>query len=594
MKETLLNLLALALVVISTNSYPDELQTTYSRALALFNSQKYFEAYKLLDKVITQNESSPLQFYIKAFDTLNEAFLHGQINEKNLLQETKKYDELLEKREINEVRVLESFLYLLANTKNVKKIEEICKKIILVDDKNVTASFFLMKILIQKEKFDLTYKTGIRIIKEIPVDEMNYQLINEIKYLSLISKIYSKNLKDIEEILSYIKDNKTPQLAYILINIYYSTMKFEKVKEIIDEVGIIDPEIAAKTYIALNDKTSLRNVLDEYHDEITEEIKNLANGFLNDRISEVKKHINSQVLKGDPIAMKLKLEISTKEKSQKEVDQALKEISYFLFVQGRYKDTIYYLEKIKTKDDLSYYLLGSCYMEQKEYEKALKAFSKIKNVFKIDAKIREVFLMISLGNYKKARETIKKIIKEVTSKGNDIQKMLVSQTLIELGDTKSAIKILNSCNNKDTAEYNITLATIYFLEKSYSNAEKILKSVLENDEYNIYAMNALAYLWATKNENLKEALKLISLSMFFESEDYTLLDTAAFIHYKMKNYQKAKELITKSIENMEKEGRSSYEIYLHASEIYKALGDKETSTEMLKKAQETYNKIHQN
>ena len=593
MKKALLTILLVALVVISTNSYSDDLQTTYAKALSLFNNQKYLEAYKLLDKVIVQNENSPLQFYIKAFDALNEAFLNGQIDEKSLAKETKKYDELLDKREINEIRVLESFLYVLANTRNVEKIEEICKKIILTDDKNITASFFLMKILIQKEKFNLAYNIGIRIIEGTPVDEMNYQLISEVKYLSLISKLYSKNLKDIEEILSYLKEDETPHIAYILINTYYTMMMFEKVKEVIDEVGIIDPEVAAKTYIALNDKTSLRKVLNEYSEEIPNEVKSLANEFLNDNISEVKKQINSQNFKGDPTAMKLKLEISTKEKNKKEMNQALREISYFLFAQGRYKDAIPYLEKIKNQDDLSYYLLGSCYMEQKEYNKALKAFSKIKKDFKIDARIREAFSMISLGNYAKAREIVKQTMKEIISKGNDTQKILVSQILIELGDTKSATKVLSSCNNKDNSEYNITLATIYFLEKDYSNAEKILKSILENDEYNIYAMNALAYLWATKNENLEEALKLVSLSLFFEPEDYTLLDTAAFIHYKMGNYQKAKELIAKSVENMEKEGRSSYEIYLHASEIYETSGEKDKSVKMLNKAQEAYKKIYQ-
>jgi len=124
MKKALLTILLVALVVISTNSYSDELQTTYAKALSLFNNRKYLEAYKLLDKVILQNENSPLQFYIKAFDALNEAFLNGQIDEKSLAKETKKYDELLDKREINEIRVLESFLYLLANTRNVEKIEE--------------------------------------------------------------------------------------------------------------------------------------------------------------------------------------------------------------------------------------------------------------------------------------------------------------------------------------------------------------------------------------------------------------------------------------------------------------------------------------
>jgi len=574
-------------------AHPNELQTTYAKALSFFNNGKYNEAYKLLDSVVTTNENVPSQFYVKTFDALNESFLQNQLNEKEFNREVKKYNEIVEKRQINDEKVLESFLYLLANIKDIDKISEICKKIITMDEENITASFFLIKVLIQKEKFDFAYNVGTRVLAENKINEMNYQLINEIKYLSLISKLYSRNLKDIEKLLSNFSDDEAPQIKYIIMNIYYTMMMFDKAKRIVDEGGVTDPETAIKIYMAFGDKDSTKKILNNYSEEIPNEIKELANNFINEKTEEIKNQLNSPTLKSDPMAMKLKLDISTREKNQKEIDETLKQISYYLFVQGRYNEAISYLERIKNHSDFSYYILGSCYMEKGDYKKALSAFSKVKKDLTLDSSIRQTFSLISLDNYNKARENLKKITKEVISKGNDTQKMLTSQISVELGDINTALKVLNSCSNKDTPDYKMNLGTIHFLKGDYTKSEEILKSVLKEDEYNIYAMNALAYLWATENENLEESLKFASISLFLEPEDYTLLDTKAFIYYKKGDIQNAKETITKALENMEKENRHSYEIYLHAGEIFLSSGDKTKAMQMLAKAKESYLKVYQ-
>jgi hypothetical protein len=44
---------------------------------------------------------------------------------------------------------------------------------------------------------------------------------------------------------------------------------------------------------------------------------------------------------------------------------------------------------------------------------------------------------------------------------------------------------------------------------------------------------------------------------------------------------------------MEKENRHSYEIYLHAGEIFLSSGDKTKAMQMLAKAKESYLKVYQ-
>ena len=118
------------------------------------------------------------------------------------------------------------------------------------------------------------------------------------------------------------------------------------------------------------------------------------------------------------------------------------------------------------------------------------------------------------------------------------------------------------------------------IEEQYNN-EMLLKSD-QNHEF----QNYLGYTWAEKGIRLDQAETLVRSAVAADPENYSYLDSLAWVLYKRKKYQDAMEYILKAIELCDSEITRGV-LYDHAGDIFLALGDLEKAQTFWQKALQT-------
>ncbi|MCT4613312.1 MAG: tetratricopeptide repeat protein [Marinifilaceae bacterium] len=158
---------------------------------------------------------------------------------------------------------------------------------------------------------------------------------------------------------------------------------------------------------------------------------------------------------------------------------------------------------------------------------------------------------------------------------------------LQLNKTQIAVKtfekgLLYSGTNK---EMNIQLYS--YLGDAYHQLERNDKAyefydkVLALDPENVFVLNNYSYFLSVDMKDLDKAEKMAEICVKKEPNNHTYLDTYAWTLYKNSKFEKAKEMIERSIANG---GGKSAVIVEHYGDILYKLGDKEAAKEQWKKA----------
>lgn len=91
------------------------------------------------------------------------------------------------------------------------------------------------------------------------------------------------------------------------------------------------------------------------------------------------------------------------------------------------------------------------------------------------------------------------------------------------------------------------LGYLYSIQKNKEKAEQHLKTAIELDGKNSYALNNLAWLYCENDFHLKDAVALAETACRLEPTNDNFLDTLAEAYYKIGEYEKAVEVIRKAI-----------------------------------------------
>jgi tetratricopeptide (TPR) repeat protein len=115
---------------------------------------------------------------------------------------------------------------------------------------------------------------------------------------------------------------------------------------------------------------------------------------------------------------------------------------------------------------------------------------------------------------------------------------------------------------------------------------EVYRKVLETNPGSLLAANNLAFYYAEyqpEEGRLEEALKLIERPLKERPDAPSIVDTAAWIHFRMGNLEKARDLMLSVEEKIGDEGVLNY----HLGMIYLGLGEKEKAASRLKTAVES-------
>jgi tetratricopeptide (TPR) repeat protein len=203
----------------------------------------------------------------------------------------------------------------------------------------------------------------------------------------------------------------------------------------------------------------------------------------------------------------------------------------------------------------------------------------------LDVWLKVLHLLTYLGlSYKKALQATFTIESNIGIS----PALILYQADFALRDTDQAValKILAKAAHI-TKDVNTKLAIalqqaiIYYEQQQWQLAQKILEEARTWDKQYPPINNLLAYIYATKKDDFKQAAHLIALALEKDPENPHFLDTHALILYKQKDYGQAIALLQKAAQTCP----DDYTILNHLGKCYYKIGKPEHAIEAMKTAQ---------
>ncbi|MEN2998909.1 MAG: hypothetical protein ABDH28_07755 [Brevinematia bacterium] len=581
-RSTILQILTFAFILSST-AFSQNFQKIYIEAMKAYDSKDPLKALQIIDEAVRKYTTVPTYFYVKALFYLKESFYANSIGHKYIVDFIYRYYWTITEREIVDEVVWESMVEVSAEFGLSSLVEEELKNLLVINPSNAVGLYNLMKLLFYNKNYEAVVKLGSR-FSLVPEDPKT----SEILYFMFLSKLYIRDYRNFDELLQVILHNyRTEEMLYVVSSIYYQLMEFDKAWSVIAESGIVDPSLYLKLMIVRkNDSKKISEFLRKYQNKLDEDTRKLgtlisSKGYDSEELKDLlkRKLLSEDIESLEPVLLKLALDFP---RNSELYYLALEKEMLSFFSKKLYTRVVNSARKSKVLSKKATYILALSLFELREYRKSLELLEKVKNHF-YEASVKIPLVYIELGNIKEARDKAKGVFAHTLFKGSDVEKYILSQVFLELGEIQSAERIINSVKNTNSYYYKVLSANIHFLKKNYSRSEEILKELLVESKFNSDIMNSLAYIWAEQGKNLKLALSFSKLSLVFE-ENYHYFDTLAYVYYRIGKIEMAKEYIERSIYLMEKENKSSRSIYLRAYRIYRELGDDRKSRLMLSKA----------
>lgn len=151
-------------------------------------------------------------------------------------------------------------------------------------------------------------------------------------------------------------------------------------------------------------------------------------------------------------------------------------------------------------------------------------------------------------------------------------KLLASSayTLNEKTDTaimllQQALEAADTLDVELLSQIETSLGDAYYREGQHDTAFGHYDKALKHNPHNLMAMNNAAYFMACENIDLPRALSMSLMTVVDEPANPIYLDTYAWVLFKMKKFEEAKEYIDKTLEA---DSEPSAELYEHAGDIY--------------------------
>lgn len=250
----------------------------------------------------------------------------------------------------------------------------------------------------------------------------------------------------------------------------------------------------------------------------------------------------------------------------------LKQMGKIHLKQNDYKKVIEVLKKafdLNSDDTQSAFYIAVAYEAMQKYDMAEKYYKKTLEIRSdyTQAKKRLAFVYLNRGAYDKALE----ILADVSEVYRDVDYYRIKSAVYEKkGDLQKALDVLNKGLKSNPNSETLLVNKAFVTEKTgdLNTTINIVKKVLSINDNNDAALNFLAYLYADNDIKLEKAMELVNKALKIDGNNPAYLDTKAWILYKQKRYEQAKEYQIKAL-NMAPEEE---ELRKHMRAILDAMG----------------------
>lgn len=240
------------------------------------------------------------------------------------------------------------------------------------------------------------------------------------------------------------------------------------------------------------------------------------------------------------------------------------------------------LSKLKKRVFDANYYLGRIAEEKDELDKASDLYQGVhggENYF--DARIRLSLILAKQGQIEKALTNIRSVQK---TKG--VNRLILIQAegeiLTEEKRYQEAMELFNKAIEEESHP-DLLYSRAMLAEKMdrLDILETDLKTILEEDENNATALNALGYTLADRTDRYEEAYGYIKRAYDISPNDFYILDSLGWILYRMGRADEAVDYLQKALEL-----RNDPEIAAHLGEVFWVMGNKQAAKEVWETALE--------
>ncbi len=236
-----------------------------------------------------------------------------------------------------------------------------------------------------------------------------------------------------------------------------------------------------------------------------------------------------------------------------------------------------------------YERLGIVLFEAQMIDSAVVQMSEAVKKFP-DSFIINIILGLSLSQKNKHEEAERVLNKAVLLNGNDITALhAYGFTLNQLDRQAEAVKYLEKALTLDAGNVQImgTLGLIFDGMSDYEKSDAIYESALAIDSTNALILNNYAYSLSERDIKLERALKMVEKSIEQEPDNSSYLDTIGWVHFKLGNYEVARNYIERAVE-IEDDNATLID---HLADVYYKLGKKDKALELWQRALELDNTL---
>ena len=239
-------------------------------------------------------------------------------------------------------------------------------------------------------------------------------------------------------------------------------------------------------------------------------------------------------------------------------------------------------ENHETEENRSAWLVAVMAEVLELNEHAIDWYGRVAGERKPTAQMRRAGLLAEIGQLQAARDTLARL-RDGSDPGLSEQSYLVeSELLIEQQQADVALELLIEAVSEQPAStallYGRAMAAVQV--DQIDLAEQDLRAIIQRDNQNAIALNALGYTLSDRTDRQQEAYRLIERALALEPENPAILDSMGWVLFKLGQPEQALGYLQRAAE-----GDFHPEIVSHLIEVLWALGREDEAREWLARAQ---------
>ncbi|OED36394.1 hypothetical protein AB833_27640 [Chromatiales bacterium (ex Bugula neritina AB1)] len=229
------------------------------------------------------------------------------------------------------------------------------------------------------------------------------------------------------------------------------------------------------------------------------------------------------------------------------------------------------------------YYLARISDSRKEYREAIDRYQRVQegdNFF--DAQIRSAELLGLVGEVDKGRRLIESLRAYSDEKAIQVELITSESRLLNSNDQhEESLKILTEGLEQYKDDTSLLYARALVAERLDQREmfEEDLTRVIGLQPDNGYALNALGYFLADRNERLDEAEGYLVRAFELLPEDPAIIDSLGWVYYRQSRYRESIELLRKAHGML-----PDSEIAAHLGEVLWVSGDQDSATKVWEEA----------